>query len=85
MLLVFGMTAAAVDVAMNAEANSIEAAFNRPLMSTLHGMGSSGGISGAVAGTMLITAGLAPSIHMVAAALVALVTLAVAQAFYVTR
>jgi predicted MFS family arabinose efflux permease len=84
-LLVFGMTAAAIDVAMNAEANSIEAAFNKPIMSTVHGMGSAGGIFGAAAGTMLITAGLAPSIHMIAAALVSFATLLVAQAFILPR
>lgn len=74
-LSVFGMTAAAVDVAMNTEANRIERILDRPVMSSLHGMCSVGGIVGGAVGGILITDGIAPLINMIGAALLTLVTL----------
>jgi hypothetical protein len=55
-MLVFGVVAAMVDVAMNAEAVVVERAEARPLMSGFHGMWSVGLLGGALVG--VVAAGL---------------------------
>ncbi len=51
-MVVFGMVAAMVDVAMNAEAVVVERASPRPLMSGFHGMWSLGLLGGALGGVL---------------------------------
>lgn len=72
-LALFGAGMATLDVAMNAEANAVEATLGRPIMSALHGMFSIGGMAGAALGGVLLSLGLAPMLHM---ALVAALTAA---------
>lgn len=64
LLAVFGGTMATLDVAMNAEAGAVEAAIGRPIMSSLHGMFSIGGMAGAAGGGLLLSFGMAPALHL---------------------
>ncbi|WP_084084693.1 MULTISPECIES: MFS transporter [Cupriavidus] len=72
-LLAFGMANAAFDVAMNAQAATVEASRSRPIMSRLHGMFSLGGMAGASFGGLMLSLGVPPLAH---AALIALMTAA---------
>jgi len=67
-LALFGFSMATLDVAMNAEASAVEIALGKPIMSSLHGMFSIGGMSGAAAGGALLSAGMAPAVHLALAA-----------------
>lgn len=69
-LALFGFSMATFDVAMNAEASAVENAAGKPIMSMLHGMFSVGGMAGAAAGGALLSAGMAPAVHLALAALV---------------
>ena len=69
LLVVFGATSSALDVAMNAEASELERLGARPMMSGFHAMFSLGGMAGAALGSGLLHAGVAPQTHAVAAAL----------------
>lgn len=62
-LLVFGATMAAFDVAMNVQAAGVEIGRGKPIMSTMHGMFSVGGMAGAAAGGLLLSAGLSLQAH----------------------
>lgn len=62
-LLLFGITNAAFDVAMNTQAVTVEKALGRPIMSSLHGMFSLGGMAGAAGGGALLAAGITPLQH----------------------
>jgi fucose permease len=63
-LAAFGGGMATLDVAMNAEASAVEAAIGRPIMSSLHGMFSIGGMAGAAGGGLLLSFGMAPTLHL---------------------
>jgi predicted MFS family arabinose efflux permease len=56
---------------MNAEASAIENAAAKPIMSSLHGMWSVGGMGGAAAGAALLGLGIAPELHMAVVSLIA--------------
>ena len=60
-MVVFGVLAAMVDVAMNAEAVVVERAAARPLMSGFHGMWSLGLLCGALVGVLAAAAGARPA------------------------
>ncbi|WP_255989385.1 MFS transporter [Chitinolyticbacter albus] len=62
-LLLFGITNAAYDVAMNAQAATVETHHGQPIMSSFHGMFSLGGMIGAAVGGALIAAGIDPWAH----------------------
>jgi fucose permease len=79
MLAAFGVTMATIDVAMNAEASAVENASTKPIMSSLHGMWSIGGMFGAAAGGLLLKAGVPPQVHMGAVSLVAAAVLLAAR------
>ncbi|WP_345812536.1 MFS transporter [Paraburkholderia sp. PREW-6R] len=80
-LACFGGGMATLDVAMNAEASAVEKALGRPIMSSLHGMFSLGGMFGAAAGGALLSRGMAPAAHLaLAAAICTLVLLAACPA-----
>ncbi|KND56763.1 Permease of the major facilitator superfamily [Candidatus Paraburkholderia schumanniana] len=74
-LAAFGFGMATLDVAMNAEASAVEQALAQPIMSSLHGMFSIGGMAGAAAGGALLAHGLAPAAHLTLAAGVSLLVL----------
>ncbi len=75
-LLIFGMANALFDVAMNAQAATVEASRStRPVMSALHGMFSLGGMIGAAFGGLMLSLGVPPLAH---AAMIAAMTAAVA-------
>ncbi len=63
LLALFGAGIAVLDVAMNAEASAVETALGQPIMSSLHGMYSVGGIVGAAGGGLLLSHGMTPSAH----------------------
>ncbi|CAB3728845.1 Inner membrane protein YbjJ [Paraburkholderia graminis C4D1M] len=76
-LALFGAGMATLDVAMNAEASAVEKALRKPIMSSLHGMFSVGGMVGAAVGGALLAHGMAPAVHLgLAAAVSALVLIA---------
>jgi hypothetical protein len=62
-MVVFGVEAAMVDVAMNAEAVVVERSAARPLMSGFHGMWSLGLLGGALAGVLAAAAGARPVVQ----------------------
>ncbi|WP_432719397.1 MFS transporter [Jeongeupia wiesaeckerbachi] len=64
-LIGFGIANAAYDVAMNAQAATVEAGSDKPIMSTLHGLFSVGGMVGASVGGGLISLGVPPWLHFV--------------------
>jgi MFS family permease len=71
-MVVFGVVAAMVDVAMNAEAVVVERAAARPLMSGFHGMWSLGLLGGALVGVLAAAAGARPVVQFaIVAAVVA--------------
>jgi len=63
-LALFGAGMATLDVGMNAEASAVEEALGRPIMSSLHGMFSAGGIAGAAVGSVALAHGMAPPLHL---------------------
>ncbi|MDJ0389874.1 MFS transporter [Roseomonas sp. E05] len=59
-LFLFGATGGLMDVSMNAQAVAIEARGRRPIMSSIHGLFSLGGLLGAGLATALLASGLPP-------------------------
>lgn len=74
-LFVFGIANGAMDVSMNAVAVEVEAFVGKPIMSSLHGLWSAGGLTGALVGGLFAKLGVSPQIHLAlaAAALLAVV------------
>jgi len=70
LMLVYGGCASLFDVSINAEASEIERLTARPLMSGFHALFSLGGMVGAAVGAVLPSLSVAPSQHLVLAALV---------------
>ncbi len=62
-LLAFGMANASFDVAMNAQAATVEHSRPRPAMSAMHGMFSLGGMAGAAFGGLMLTLDVPPLAH----------------------
>jgi MFS family permease len=73
-LLLFGITNAGFDVAMNAQAATVEANHHKPIISSLHGMFSLGGMTGAAVGGVLLEWGVPPAVHCGGMALVTMAT-----------
>jgi fucose permease len=78
-LALFGFSMATLDVAMNAEASAVEQALARPIMSSLHGMFSVGGMAGAAVGGALLAHGMPPAAHLLLASAISVVVLLVAM------
>jgi fucose permease len=78
-LALFGFSMATLDVAMNAEASAVEQALDRPIMSSLHGMFSIGGMAGAAAGGVMLAHGMPPVAHLLLAAVVSLIVVLVSM------
>ena len=72
-LLVFGVTGAANDVAMNSQAVAVEKALGTPSMSRFHAMFSLGGIAGAGLGAVIAGRHISAVAHLTGAALFVLV------------
>jgi hypothetical protein len=69
-LVVFGVIAAVVDVAMNSEAVVVERQHGLPLMSGFHGLWSAGLLVGALGGAAAAGVGIRPSLQFVLVAVV---------------
>lgn len=78
-LALFGFSMATLDVAMNAEASDVEQAIERPIMSSLHGMFSVGGMAGAAVGGAFIARGMPAEIHLLLMSGVSLAVLLVSM------
>jgi predicted MFS family arabinose efflux permease len=76
LLIVLGMSMAGFDVTMNVQAAGVEVQGGRPIMSTLHGMFSVGGMTGAGLGGLAALAGLPSWLYTGGIALVALAAIA---------
>jgi predicted MFS family arabinose efflux permease len=70
LLFVFGAANGFVDISMNAHGAAIERDEGRPIMSSLHGGWSVGGVAGATAVGLSAGAGLDPRAHMVVTAVI---------------
>lgn len=69
-LAAFGAGAGALDVAMNVEGAAIEKAYRKPIMSSLHGLYSVGGLAGSAFGALMASLGIGTFGHFLAAALI---------------
>jgi MFS family permease len=77
-LLVFGAANGTVDVAMNAQAATVERGYGRPIMSSFHALFSLGGLAGAAAGGAAASRGVGVLAHLCAVAAAVGVAVAVA-------
>lgn len=68
-LLFFGAVMAGLDVAMNAQAALVETALGKPIMSSMHGLFSLGGLAGAALGGAWLALDGAPLHHLIAVAI----------------
>ncbi len=79
LLVLFGATIGAMEVAANVQAVAVEERYGRPIMSTFHALFSTGGLIGAGIASLLLSQQVDPMLHVVivavAMALLALATL----------
>jgi len=75
-LVVFGACQGSTDVAMNAQGIAVQTRDGRPLMSSLHGFWSLGGLAGACASGALAAVGVAPLPHALGATVLLVAALA---------
>ena len=61
-----GMANGAVDVAMNTQAIAVQDRYGRAIMSGFHGLFSIGGLAGAAAAALAMSAGVGPASHLLA-------------------
>jgi Na+/melibiose symporter-like transporter len=80
-LVLLGMANGSMDVTMNAHAVEVESFAERPIMSSLHGMWSVGGVVGATLGGLLIAQGLSHQTHLTLVAALLLAGVAVSRRF----
>jgi len=73
-LFLFGISTVGFDVAINAQATTVEARHHKPIISSLHGMFSLGGMVGAALGGVLLELGVSPAVHCGGMALVLMAT-----------
>jgi MFS family permease len=72
-LFIFGACNGGLDVAMNAQAALVEQRYDRPIMSSFHGLWSVGGLIGASVGGLIATQAVAVDTHLLGVAVVALI------------
>lgn len=77
-LFIFGSGIGAIDVAMNAHGVEVQNLYNKPIMSSLHGLFSVGGLCGSIGIGLLIKFGLAPLVAAICIS-VLLVTIVASQ------
>lgn len=82
-LALFGAANGAMDVAMNALAVEVEQRVGRPIMSSLHGLWSAGGLAGALLGGLLAHREVAPSWHLAGVGLAAVGAVLLARGWLV--
>ena len=70
-LVALGVGHGTLDVAMNAQASTVERAYGRPIMSSFHALWSAGGLAGSAMGGVVAHQGVGPATHLVTTALVA--------------
>jgi MFS family permease len=81
-MILWGASAAALDVAMNAQGATLEQRDGRPILSSLHGLWSVGNMSGAAIGALVAGLGISVRVHfLVAAPLVGVALLLAPQRF----
>jgi len=68
-LFFFGAAHGTLDIAMNAQAVSVEKAYRRPIMSSFHALWSAGGLAGALLGGVFAAHGVGPETHFMLVAL----------------
>lgn len=78
-LFVLGAASGAMDVSMNALAAETEARLGRPIMSSLHGMWSAGGLAGAAFGGLMARLAVPPAWHLAGVALALALTVLAAR------
>jgi MFS family permease len=76
-LFEIGVANGITDIAMNVLAVDVQARVGRPIMSSLHGLWSAGGMAGAAIGSAAAHAGIAPALHLAAVAAVLALALVV--------
>ena len=69
-LVALGVGHGALDVAMNAQAATVERSFGRPIMASFHALFSLGGLVGAAMGGVLASRGVGPLAHLLATSVV---------------
>jgi MFS family permease len=70
-LVALGVGHGTLDVAMNAQASTVERQYGRPIMSSFHALWSAGGLAGSAMGGVVAQHGVGLAIHLVTTALVA--------------
>jgi len=60
-----------LDVAMNAQAATVERRYGRPIMSSFHALWSAGGLAGSAIGGLVAHHGVGPAAHLITTALIA--------------
>lgn len=83
-LFLFGAFNGGLDVAMNAQAALVEAAYKRPIMSSFHGLWSVGGLVGAAIGGLAAAQGIPVLWHLGSAGSIAFLLMALAARGLVT-
>ena len=78
MLFLFGMVNGSMDVAMNAHGVFVEKKYQKPIMSSFHGLFSTGGLVGAGVASGLLALGLTPVQHMLSVITLLLITTLIA-------
>ncbi len=78
-LFALGAASGAMDVAMNVLAAEVEAALRRPIMSSLHGLWSAGGLAGAAFGGLMARLEVPPAWHLGGVALLLALTVVAAR------
>jgi len=73
-LLLFGLAGGTLDVAQNAQGVRVEAAYGRPVMTSMHSFYSLGAMAGALVGGGFAWAGLSPALSLAAAGAVGALT-----------
>ncbi len=74
LLALFGVVTSVFDVAINAEGAELERLTDRPLLSSMHGMFSAGGMAGAAGGSVWLGTGGSAQWHLLGVALVGAAT-----------
>jgi MFS family permease len=77
-LFVLGMFNGGLDVAMNAQAATVEQRYGRPIMASFHGLWSVGGLAGAGIGGLLAAQGIALGPHLLVVSIATLAAMMVA-------
>lgn len=83
LLIVLGIGMGGFDVTMNVQAAAVEGRSHKPIMSTLHGMFSLGGMVGAGVGGAIALGGLPSWAHVAGTALVTLLAIALGRRYLI--